>query len=289
MSVSPAFIGNYLGPKARIVTNSRTQWVTTSNPYFTNSLTMDAKIKSFSGASLHNLSAGVMLLNDRSLGGALRRNSISVGTSYYQVIGADGNQFLGLGISGTYRNDRADFSSLTWGNQYSNGTFNIAAPTGEPLPGTKSNMMMLAAGLNYFAKNDNHSSVLELGCSLYNINRPEFGIYDEEIVRYPQRLSIHAALSTFLDKESQMNLVNLYSIYQRQGNISYFQVGGRLDRYLNDKMSIGAGLWYRTPNSIIPYLAFTFGDLSFDMTYDMSKSGYLRYNSVEFAIAYKIR
>jgi type IX secretion system PorP/SprF family membrane protein len=132
MSVSPAYIGNYFGPKARIVANSRAQWVTTSNPYNTNSVTIDGKIKSFSDGELHNLSGGVMLLNDRSLGGALKRNSISVGTSYYQVLGDDGNQYLGIGMSGTYRNDLSDITALTWGNQYSNGMFNLSSASGEP-------------------------------------------------------------------------------------------------------------------------------------------------------------
>jgi type IX secretion system PorP/SprF family membrane protein len=292
MSVSPAYIGNYFGPKARIVTNSRTQWLSTSNPFFTNSLTVDGKIKSFSDGELHNLSAGVMLLNDRSLGGALSRNSVSVGTSYYQVLGADGNQYLGLGISGTYRNDRADFSSLTWGNQYSNGAFNLAAPSGEPLVVKNPSMLMLAAGLNFITTNDERTSVLELGGSLYNINKPEFGMYSEDAMRYPQRLSLHAAYSTYLDQnavDGPNNQVHLYGIYQRQGNVTYMQVGGRLDRYVNEKLSVGAGIWYRTPNAIIPYLAFAVGDLSFDMTYDMSKTGYLRYNSIEFAINYRIR
>ena len=292
MSVSPAYIGNYFGPKARITTNSRTQWMTTSNPFHTNSLTIDGKIKSFSDADLHNLNAGVMLLNDRSLGGALKRNSISVGTSYYQVLGGDGNQYLGLGMSGTYRNDRTDFSSLTWGNQYSNGAFNLASPSGEPIVGKNPSMFLFAAGLNYIATNDERTSVLELGGSLYNINKPQFSMYTEDAVRYPQRLSLHGALSTYLDQnavDGPNNQIHLYAIYQRQGNVNYMQVGGRLDRYVNAKISVGAGLWYRTPNAIIPYLAFAFGDLSFDMTYDMSRSGYLRYNSVEFAIAYRIR
>lgn len=294
MSVSPAYIGNYFGPKARIVANSRAQWVTTSNPYNTNSVTIDGKIKSFSDGELHNLSGGVMMLNDRSLGGALKINSISMGTSYYQVLGDDGNQYLGIGISGTYRNDLTDMTLLSWGNQYSNGMFNLSSSSGEPLDSKNPRMFLLAAGLNYIATNDDRSSMLEFGGSLYNINKPEFDIYSsvDGGSRYPQRLSLHASFSTYLDKnafEGPNNQIHLYGIYQRQVNVNYIQIGGRMDRYINAKISLGAGVWYRTPHAIIPYLAFGFSDLSFDMTYDMSRSGYLRYNSVEFAVSYKIR
>ncbi len=292
LSINPSYVGDFIYGSSKVLMNSRTQWVTSNNPFFTNSVTFlkkmalpESRNQFHNTDDLHNFSLGGMMMNDRSQGGALQRNSATIAASYQQMIdNADAHHFLGMGFSGTYRSDRTNYSSLTWGNQISNAAFNMAIPSGEPIRSVNSGLFQMAAGINYISVNDERRRVFELGASCYNFNRPKMMYSADSTLQYPIRYSLHGF---YTSPVNDMISIFIYGIYQNQGRVEYAQLGGRMDYSLNiSGGKIGMGGWYRTGGVIIPYLSFSIQDFTCNMTYDIISIGEYKYNSVELSFSY---
>jgi hypothetical protein len=74
---------------------------------------------------------------------------------------------------------------------------------------------------------------------------------------------------------SDVSLLNIKALYQKQAEVSYFLTGFSVARLFGDQEQhmVGAGLWYRSGESFAPQVFVEYNRMQFGFTYDMSYNG----------------
>src|SRR6476620_2188750 len=114
---NPANTGFLEGPY-RLATNFRTQGQMGGGAYFTGYLSADFNLFQDRVSENHKAGAGIYLMNDQSLNGALKTNAVGLSAAYHVPLDIHGDHSIGLGFQGVYHQRLIDYSKLSFGNQF---------------------------------------------------------------------------------------------------------------------------------------------------------------------------
>jgi type IX secretion system PorP/SprF family membrane protein len=283
---NPAHTGFLEGPY-RLASNFRTQGQLGGGSYFTGYLSADFNLFQESVRESHKAGAGIFLMNDQSLNGALKTNSVGLSAAYHVPLEIHGDHSIGLGFQGVYHQRLVDYSKLSFGNQFGPVGYDPSLPIGEALSNRSVGYFDVNLGMIYNIVLEDRSFFG--GVSVYNLLRHKENIIEDEF-RMPLRITAQGGAQVFIAEYSKA----YFSItHQRQADANETTVGAAYGRQLTDgfKNEINLGLWYRYNDALIPYIgyhrdAFQVG-LSYDYTISSLKTAAQVRNGYELTLLYK--
>ena len=283
---NPSQTGFLEGPY-RLASNFRSQGQPGGAAYFTGYLSADFKVLQDRLAEGHKAGAGIYVMNDQSLGGALQTNSVGLSTAYHVALDYYGEHSIGLGFQGAYHQRRIDYSKLSFGNQFGPDGYDGSLPIGEALANRSVGYFDINAGMVYNVVLEDRSFFG--GASVYNILRHKEDLLMEEF-RMPLRFTLQGGAQVFLGEYGK----GYFSVtHLRQASAAETTVGAAYGHQLTEgsKNEINFGLWYRYKDAVIPYVGYHRGavqvGLSYDHTISTLKTASQVRNGYELTLLYK--
>jgi type IX secretion system PorP/SprF family membrane protein len=217
------------------------------------------------GASVFYNQAGIMKLKTLQAMPAI---------NFHKSLSGNKSSYLSGGFMAGFVNRQYDGKNLTFDNQYTGGRFDASAPTGEQFSGLSRGFLDVAVGLSYNSQLGESGSYY-LGTSLSHFNKPSTNFLDEEITLSP-KWQFNGGLKTPL---SELVELTLEGNYLMQGPYTEI-VGGAMINYSLTHMqnqednsikqlSVGAGVFMRLNDAVIPYVQMTYNHFDVGVSYDV--------------------
>jgi type IX secretion system PorP/SprF family membrane protein len=265
--LNPALTGNS-DYNLRGGLNYRNQWNSVTTPFISEAVYVDGKL-STQLLSSSWLGVGGMIFNDKAGDGGLKTTQIMFCGSLNKSLNAGNTLFVHGGIGLELINKSVDFSKLTFGEQWEDGSFS-SSDSGEEYTSQSLFYTDFSAGtmLTYFKGKSKYF----MGVALSHINEPSESFYGEDNVtnNLQRRFAWHGGVETRLSQrlyvkpefmhttESSANEwiagVNFMMLYGEKGNILHY------------------GLWYRFTQDIIPAFGYEKNRLKLMISYDINVS-----------------
>ena len=258
----------------RVTGMYRSQWRSIPAPYSTPSLSFDINSLAPKFIKYGNLSAGLLLYNDRSGDGHLNNLSI-VGSGGYAINpDLDRKHTVSIGLQVGYTQKRVDESALIFEEQI------IENPSNPGLGNSKENIddkfgyVNAHAGLLWLFKPTEKHRVF-LGGALFNVLQPkeQFSGFTNPNMDYKlgMRPVVHGGAELGLnDKVGLLPSV----LYMTQSGSSQINVGTALRIALqgtfDPKLFFGA--YYRVGDAVIPVVAIDYRNVRVGLSYDVNVS-----------------
>lgn len=268
-SLTGIFNGDY---KVGVV--YRSQWSSISKPYQTAVLSAESRIP-VRGEANDFISVGLMGYYDKAGSISLQTVSLYPAINYNKSLSSNKNSFLSVGFTGGFIQRSFDPSQATFDNQYQNGGFDPANPTGEVLPDPSFTQWDVGAGISYNSTTGQNNNInYVLGVSGYHFSQPKYSFAEKDLT-IAMRFNLSAGLNV---KVSETFSYQLHANYMNQG--SYNEViGGGLVGW--NKMepsssrvlfSLMGGVMYRVGDAFVPVVKVVYDGLSFGFSYDANVS-----------------
>lgn len=283
--INPAATGSTAGPY-RLAANYRSQWDAGSSPYTTFTFSGDAHILQNKLTDGNKLGVGLVIMNDKTIGGAVQTNNLGVSAGYHVSLDEDNIQSIGVGFQGTYNEKRIDYSRLQFENQFGNGEFDPSLPIGESLGDGKKYFVDFNAGLMYSFSLEDRSFFA--GVAGYNLLKKEDNFLTEQF-KTPRLLSVVGG--------ADIDVGNNHSFYfsgnyRQQSNNQEVTLGFAYGVFIDQTgyYALKVGLWHRINDALIPYAGLSYKGLqvgcSFDYMISSKKSQSQFRNTFEVSVLY---
>lgn len=269
---NPALIGLFKGD-VRLQGVYRNQWNSVTIPYQTG--TMSGEMKFPIGNYNDHITAGLQMSYDRAGTSKLQSVQVLPAINYHKSLSDDKSSFLSLGFMGGLVQRQFDPTHLTFNNQYTNGRFDPAAPTGEEGRMAKigytywdagvgmSYNGVLGEGSNYF-----------IGAAYYHFNRPRVSFYNDQKIALDPKMSFNLGITVPVSER-----VKVIAHYNQvhQGAYSEFIGGamigyGLMDEGLESDRGFYGGLFFRWNDAVVPMIRLDMGTYEIGMSYDVNIS-----------------
>ncbi|RYZ50495.1 MAG: type IX secretion system membrane protein PorP/SprF [Sphingobacteriales bacterium] len=264
---NPANTGTTDGPY-RLSSNFRAQGISGGSPYFTGYISADISPFKEKLNTGHKVGIGMYIMNDQSMNGALKTNTIGFSGAYN--VGLDESQVhsLGLGFQGTYQQRRIDYSQLSFDAQFGGTSYNPSLPTGENFDAYKRNYFDLNTGLLYRMQAEKMSFFA--GVSGYNVIRHKDNLLSDEY-KMPTRYVVQAGAQVI---SGTTGTVYMSLTFMQQAKASASSLGAAYGLSLSETESheIRFGAWYRLQDAVIPYIGYVKNGFQLGLTYDYTTS-----------------
>ena len=276
---NPANTGFIPDGDYRLGVNYRNQWASvTAFPYKTMSAFGDWQTMQ-NQDNTGWLGIGGVILRDVAGTSVLTSTKVYGSVAYHQMINA--GSLVSLGFNVGWANKQINTSNLTFPSQWNGKFFDVHQTTTAPkLDRTNINYLDMQVGMNYayFPTNDIY---LNAGFSAMHVNRPKESFFNDESGgnnRVPVRYTGFLNGSIKLNDRVIVN-PNVYGSLQANA----WEVVGGLNAHYNasgdgEKVLI-AGVYYRYKDAVIPMLGFSFKDLTFTFSYDVTTSSLSNFNN----------
>ncbi len=271
---NPALTGIFTGDyKVGVV--YRNQWSSISKPFQTAVVNVETRIP-VRGEANDFVSLGLLAYYDKAGSISLQTTTLYPAINYNKSLSREQNTFLSVGFTGGFIQRSFDPSKATFDNQFQNGEYDPANPTGEVLPDPNFTQWDIGSGisLNGTSGQDNNVSYV-VGVSGYHFSRPKYSFYSDRNINIGIRWNVNAGVSV---QASEVFSYQLHANYMRQGTYTEIIAGGLVGW---NKMppsssailfSIYGGLFYRVNDAIIPTVKVRYKDLSVGISYDTNLS-----------------
>jgi type IX secretion system PorP/SprF family membrane protein len=272
LNVDPALTGN-INADWRFISNIRNQWIGSSSPYVTGTISFDTKLLAARMANIPEenfFGVGGMLMYDYAMNGTLKSTYASANLSYnIKLTDGASTQRLAVGFGAIYGRRKLDISRLNFLEQFTGSGFNTNLPTGETGLTNMKPYLSSSAGITYSLITENNN--LDIGVSAFHLNRPKQTYTTDPLQYVPLRKVVHANFESYLNERV---VLNTNAIYQSQSGTQYFSAGAAIGYYLQDENSllVNAGAWYWSQNAVIPYFGFSYGTFQMGLSYDLTTS-----------------
>lgn len=271
--INPALMGNFEGDW-RMMGNFRHQWGFANTPFTTGVFAGEMKFSGkdenqFEDENKNILAAGAAMMFDQSMNGAFKSNYAVANIAYHKQL--DLSSSLGIGFHAMYANRRIDYSSLTFGEQFTSiRGFDASALNGETTLSNAKPYFSLGTGIMYNFR----STYLNIGVggSVFHINNPKQTFLGDETQAIPMRYVGHFNAEYEI---SPSLFLSVNGIYQYQSRPSYFAIGGALGMDISGgdgSSTLYTGAWFREGDSFYPYVGLAVGRMQFGFTYDITHS-----------------
>jgi len=298
---NPAFTGGAYAP--RLIANYRNQWPSINANFVTSAFSIDHYIEKF------NSGIGLLVVNDSQGPGRLKSTDLSALYSYQLRLNEQ--NFLRLGIQGTYSNKSLDYLGLTFGDQYLNTGF-TGNPSNDPFA-DKNNIQPIKF-VDFSTGALFYNSKSWLGVTLHHINRPVYSFLNTGSATsvpgcptgdcLPRKLSVSGGLKIPIANpySGAANVEREFSVspaflYKRQGQFDQLDIG-----FYATYTPVTLGLWYRgipikrqgitrtNHDALVFLVGFRQDNFSIGYSYDITISslGFSTGGSHEISIAYQL-
>lgn len=276
---NPALTGVFSGDY-KLGVSYRSQWGSISHPYQTGLLSGEARFSMGSGEAADFLSIGLLSYYDRAGSAGMQTISLYPALNYNKSLEDAMNSYISAGFTAGFQQRSVDESKMTFDNQYQQGRFNPAAPSGEPLPIQQYSLWDLGAGISFNSTSGTEAHrplSYYLGLSAYHLTRPRTSFQNNELIRKGVKWNLNAGMSQALSEALHWQFHLNYS--RHQGQYQELIFGGLIgwDRqrigWGDPEFSLFGGLFYRWGDALIPTVKTRFGDYSLSLSYDLNISG----------------
>lgn len=261
---NPAFTGNFKGD-FRAMAIYKSQWIAPFNAYRTIGGGAEFGIlkQKLKGSGL---GVGVHFFSDQAGDLDFNTNQLQLSVGYTQRLGNYFPNSLSAGFQMLGANRSINMSNAI----YQNG---LGGNNGGDVIGMDNYWYYsLGLGMLWYAEPFDKVNFY-IGGSAFNLLRPNQSFYtdgkDALYVRYVGQMGVNFEVNDKID-------VNASTMYQKQGPFQEFMIGflGRYDFSPNTKTNfkVGAGLWYRMQDALIPTVRAEYNDFSFTFNYDINLS-----------------
>jgi len=269
---NPALIGIFNGD-VRVQAVYRNQWNSVTIPYQTG--TVSGEIKFPIGRGNDYITTGLQLTYDRAGTSKLQSTQIFPAINYHKSLNEDKSSFLSLGFMGGLVQRQFDPSNMTFNNQYTNGRFDPAMPSGEEGKLAFKGYSYLDAGVGL-----SYNSVIGedvnyfIGAGYFHFNRAKISFYRDQNIELQPKLTFNAGITIPVDER-----VKVIAHYNQlhQGTYSEYIGGaligyGLMDQGLESTRAIYGGLFLRWNDAIIPTIKIDMDKYEIAMSYDTNIS-----------------
>jgi type IX secretion system PorP/SprF family membrane protein len=263
-TVNPALTGTGQGDW-RFMTNQRRQWGNVNTVYNTFSMYGDMRLGRLREEGGGLWGVGLQVMRDKSMYGNFLGTYLSGSVSYQARL--DDYRTLIVGMSATQSQRRLDAWSLSFGEQFRSGGFDLMLPNGEPSLSSLKPFFTLATGL--LLVHDGDRARFDLGVGAFHVNRPRQSFLADEEQRMPMRISAHSSLELNLGGRF---MLTTHALFQQQASQRYAVVGSALMFDLADSdydLAVMGGAWYRTGDAFYPFFGMNFNALQVAVSYDV--------------------
>ncbi|HEY0030533.1 MAG TPA: PorP/SprF family type IX secretion system membrane protein [Bacteroidia bacterium] len=298
--LNPGATGVYSG-YVRAIVNYKNQWMAMGNAFNTVAASVDMPLFDKNEKKAH-LGAGINFFSDKAGDSKFGLTQANLCVAAILPVSRESKFALGLSFGGAQR--KANLEGLNWGNQYDGQGFNTAMASNETTPVSSFFYFDLGAGLYYQYSNGktkferNEKRRFDVGAAYFHINQPA-----QKFLTVTEKLygKLVVNIAGHFDKSGTKIAFQPSAIYVMQGKATEITAGCAFRyRIKNDtkitglmsESALAIGIHYRLGDAIIPSVAFTMGDFSFGVSYDINISSYSKvskYNGgAEISIKYNI-
>lgn len=276
LTLNPALTGKFNGV-VRVAGNYRNQWPSINNAFITSTVSVDGAIFRNQLPENDTWGLGLMAMSDRTAGGALNTNMVSLSTSYHKSLDEDGYHQIGVGFQGSYVNHTLDGTKLTFEDGLQlDGTF-LPSPT-ELINSqvVNTHFFDMNLGVLYNASTTGNNNFY-IGASAYHLNHPKLSFMGTDSISVPTRVTVHGG--GYFPITGTSSTIYVSAVYNHQPIAHDYVFGGAWAVNANNDeenpVNFYAGVWARFSNltdAVIPYVGLDFGSFSLGMTYDVNVS-----------------
>ncbi len=281
--INPANAGLFDGYQ-RAHINYKSQWASAGSPFKTLHVSYDREIGM---KRLRNayLGVGAFIFQDKA--GTVNWGTFNADIFVNGIVKLGEKSKIALGLGGGYAQSSADFSKLTYGNQYDGKEFNTSYQSLENMTFRSYNFLDLAAGLCFdYGKTNtsfDHNNLFgfRIGIAAYHIDQPLLKYRDKSKEKLPQRIT--GSLTVKIDIPDSKLSVLPNALFQMQAGASEITAGTLLRIRFNDQTKITGlkhetsmyvGANYRISDAIIPVLMFEMYGFNVGFSYDFNNSNF---------------
>ncbi len=268
LTLNPALTG-INDCRYRISANYKNQWSSIPVPFRTPSVSFDINSLAPKFVKTGNLSAGLIVYNDRSGDGNL--NNLSIAASGGYMIHPDVNKkhSVSIGLQVGFTQKRVDPALLTFETQWDGSSFNQTLGNLENFNKTSFGYLNLHSGI-FWAFNPSEKFKVFLGGAAFNVNQPKETFFNSDN-KLNMRTVIHGGLQYALNEK--MSLHPSF-IHMSQAKSTETNIGVALSYLLqgnfNPRISFGA--YYRIGDAIIPVVSMDYKNMRVGLSYDVNTS-----------------
>ncbi|MFN6375276.1 MAG: PorP/SprF family type IX secretion system membrane protein [Chitinophagia bacterium] len=290
---NPALAGIFTG-NVRVQTAYRNQWRSIAFPYKTNVMGLEYKIALPNGNDF--LTVGTSAFYDQAGIQALKTLQVLPVVNFHKNLGSDKVRFLSIGFMGGYVSRQFSGSNLTFDNQYTNGRFSSANPTGENFTGLNRSVFDMAVGMTYNSQLG-ENIYYYAGASMWHLNSPSAN-YLNTRVKLPMKMQanfgVRARVGDYLEWTIEGNHLQ-QAQYQETivgGMIKYDLMGSSASSETElSSAAVGLGGFIRLNDAFIPYAYLRYNQIDIGISYDINtsslKTAAQGVGSIELSISYR--
>ncbi|MCD6068534.1 MAG: hypothetical protein K0S33_3360 [Bacteroidetes bacterium] len=283
LQINPANTGLFDGYHRAII-NYRSQWTSAGSPFKTMAASFDTELGLKKKKNAY-LGIGGFLFQDKSGDANWKQFKADLYLNGILKVGKESH--LALAIGGGYGQTSADFSKLTFGNQYNGQGFDTEFNSYESIVFRNFNYADLSAGFNYeFDKTNqafdrNNSFKMKIGFAGYHLNQPKY-IYGGALEQKMNARYVGSLGGQYDFKGTRLSaLTNNY--YMLQGKFKQLNVGAMVRMRFNNQTKITGmvhetalylGCNLRVGDAVIPTMMFEMKGFMIGLSYDYNVSSF---------------
>jgi type IX secretion system PorP/SprF family membrane protein len=266
VTLNPALIGKGV-EDIRVSSILRAQWWGASGiqPFYTTTVALEKRLLVNRPVN-SSLAVAISLLSDASNGGILKNNFLSGGIAYNQALDAEGNEFLGAGMSVTYASRIFDASKFQFQSQFGSMGFQRSIPSNDPVAVAGRHYWDVNAGVHYSKKNNRLGYTI--GAAVFHAGTPTEAEYNGEEYKLSIRTSLQAGMQFYMENKGEIHVSGMADI---QGINRIYTAGVMYKMPINDATmnSFNIGVWKRFRDAIYPYVALEGNTWLAGVSYDI--------------------
>lgn len=290
LTLNPALTGNFNGT-TRFVGNIRSQNADYNNAYNTKTASVDFNVLGNRIKQFDRLSLGVLFLSDQTGNKVLTNNHLGVSLGYLKALDEEQKRSFSIGFQTSYNNKRFNAANALLEDQITSG--GIINVSGDNLinNGLSKSALDVNAGILYqYAPTNEH--LYYIGVALFNILQSQKG-FGNNTTAVPLRKTIHGGM---MSPVGYAGTFHASFHLQQQKGFNQLLIGAAYSHYLKDILNayveLYAGAWYRSDETVIPYIGIEWNYWRLGYTNDINFShqitaGQLRYSN-ELSLYYTL-
>lgn len=273
LSRNPALAGIFTG-NLRMQVVHRNQWATIDVPFKTSLISIEYKMPV--GDNNDYFTTGTSGFKDQMGNNFLTISNFQQSFTYHKSLDDNVNRYLSVGFNGGYYSKRVDPTILSFDSQYGTSGYDAALPTGEIFRNIKRNSFGFTTGISYNSSIGNIGNFF-IGGSVWHLLKERSNFLNDSSVqmrKWQYNAGIRAFISSriLLHFESNIYLQNKNKEIMAGGLITYVNSENTNNQRVLDNLSIGAGLFVRLNDAIIPIIKAGYRNISVGFSTDLNTS-----------------